>query len=76
MGALLASALIIIPSATARQLTDRLSQFFFLAVVASSVSVAGGFLLNAFVFKFSTAGPTIATFAAALFSLSLIARTT
>ena len=74
MGALLASALIIIPSATARQLTDRLSQFFFLAVVASSVSVAGGFLLNAFVFKFSTAGPTIATFAGALFSLSLIAR--
>jgi ABC-type Mn2+/Zn2+ transport system permease subunit len=75
MGALLASALIIIPSATARQLTNRMSHFFFFAVVASVVSVAGGFLLNAFVFKFSTAGPTIATFAAALFSLSLLART-
>ena len=75
MGALLASALIIIPSATARQLTNRMSHFFFFAVVASVVSVAGGFLLNAFVFKFSTAGPTIATFAAALFSLSLLGRT-
>jgi ABC-type Mn2+/Zn2+ transport system permease subunit len=74
MGALLASALIIMPSATARQLTNKLSQFLLLGVTASLVSVAAGFLLNAFVFKFSTAGPTIAILSAALFSLSLLAK--
>ena len=74
MGALLASALIIMPSATARQLTNRLSHFFLFAVLASLVSVAAGFLLNALVFKFSTAGPTIAILAAALFGLSLLCR--
>jgi ABC-type Mn2+/Zn2+ transport system permease subunit len=74
MGALLASALIIMPSATARQLTNRMSRFFLLAVAASLVSVAAGFLLNALVFKFSTAGPTIAILAAVLFSVSLLAR--
>lgn len=74
MGALLASALIIMPSATARQLTNRLSHFFLLAVAASLVSVAAGFLLNALVFKFSTAGPTIAIVAAALFGVSLPGR--
>jgi len=75
MGALLASALIIMPSATARQLTNKMSPFFLLAVVASFVSVAAGFLLNALVFKFSTAGPTIAVLSAVLFSFSLLART-
>jgi ABC-type Mn2+/Zn2+ transport system permease subunit len=74
MGALLASALIIMPSATARQLTNKLSHFFLFAVIASLVSVAAGFLLNALLFKFSTAGPTIAILAAALFSLSLLVR--
>ena len=76
MGALLASALIIMPSATARQLTNRMSNFFILAVAASLISVAAGFLLNAFVFKFSTAGPTIAIVAAVLFGISLLARAT
>ena len=75
MGALLASALIIMPSATARQLTNRMSNFFLVAVAASLVSVAAGFLLNAFLFKFSTAGPTIAIVAATLFGFSLIAKT-
>ena len=74
MGALLASALIIMPSATARQLTNRLSRFFLLAVAASLISVAAGFLLNAWVFKFATAGPTIAILSAVLFSLSLLRR--
>jgi ABC-type Mn2+/Zn2+ transport system permease subunit len=62
------------PSATARQITNKLPHFFALAVGASVISVAAGFLLNAFVFKFSTAGPTIAIFAAGLFGLSLLAR--
>lgn len=74
MGALLASALIIMPSATARQLTNKLSRFLLLAVVASLISVAAGFLLNALVFKFATAGPTIAILSAVLFSFSLLAR--
>lgn len=74
MGALLASALIIMPSATARQLTNKLSRFFPFAVAVSVLSVAAGFLLNFYVFKFSTAGPTIAIFAAVLFGLSLLVR--
>ena len=74
MGALLASALIIMPSATARQLTNKLSHFFALAVATSLFSVTAGFLLNAFIFKFSTVGPTIAILSAVLFSLSLLAR--
>jgi ABC-type Mn2+/Zn2+ transport system permease subunit len=74
MGALLASALIIMPSATARQLTNKLPHFFLLAAVTSLLSVAGGFLLNALVLKFSTAGPIIAILAAVLFSFSLLGR--
>jgi ABC-type Mn2+/Zn2+ transport system permease subunit len=74
MGALLASSLIIMPSATARQLTDKLSHFYILAVATSLAAVAAGFLLNAFVLHFSTAGPTIAIISAVLFSFSLLAR--
>lgn len=72
MGALLGSALIIIPSATARQLTSKLPHFLALAAGISALSVTGGFLLNLYAFKFSTAGPTIAIFAAVFFSLSLL----
>lgn len=74
MGALLASSLIIVPAATARQLTNKLSDFFLIAVGASLIAVATGFLLNASIFHFSTAGPTIAILSAALFGLSLLAR--
>lgn len=74
MGALLASALIIMPAAIARQLTNDLRHFFLFAAAASMISVAAGFLLNIFVFKFSTTGPTIAIFSALLFGLSLLKR--
>ena len=74
MGALLASSLIIMPSATARQLTNKLLHFFVFAVAASLAAVATGFLLNAFVLHFSTAGPTIAIISAVLFSMSLLAK--
>ncbi len=74
MGALLASALIIVPAATAPQLTSRLSHFVLLAA-ASLVSVTTGFLLNIFACKFSTAGPTIAILSAMLFGLSLLRKT-
>jgi zinc transport system permease protein len=74
MGALLASALIIVPAATARQLTHKLSRFFLFAAAASLLSVTAGFLLNAFLFKFSTAGPTIVVLSAMLFGLSLLRK--
>jgi zinc transport system permease protein len=75
MGALLASALIIIPSATARQLTNKLSHLFLLAIGTSLLSVGVGFLLNAFVLKFSTAGPAVAITAVVLFGFSLFGKT-
>jgi len=74
MGALLASALIIMPAATARQLTNDLRHFLLLAAAASMISVAAGFALNIFVFNFSTTGPTIAIFSALLFGLSLLKK--
>ena len=70
MGTLLASALMILPAATARHLTDKLSNFLLVSSAASLVSVVGGFLLNAFVFKLPTVGPTIVIFSALLFGLS------
>lgn len=72
MGALLASSLIIMPAATARQLADKLTNFVLLTAAASLLSVTAGFLLNALLFKFSTAGPTITTFSALLFGVSLL----
>lgn len=74
MGALLASSLIIMPAATARQLAERLTNFVLLTSAASLLSVTAGFLLNALVFKFPTAGPTITMFSALLFGVSLLAK--
>jgi zinc transport system permease protein len=71
MGALLASALIIMPAATARQLTNKLPRFLFFSAAASLLAVIAGFLLNIYVFGFATAGPTIAIFSAVLFGLTL-----
>jgi len=75
MGTLLASALIIVPAATARQLTNKLSRFLLLAEATSLLAVTAGFLLNLFVFKFSTAGPTIVILSSMLFGLSLLRKT-
>ena len=74
MGALLASALIIMPAATARQLTNKLPQFLLLAAVVSLLAVIAGFLLNIYAFRFVTAGPTIAIVAAVLFALTLLMK--
>lgn len=74
MGALLSSALIILPAATARQMTDRLSHFILVSVVTSALSVASGFLVTAVVFHASTTGPTIVMFSALLFGLSLLTK--
>lgn len=76
MGTLLASALIILPAATARHMTEKLSYFLLVSSAVSLVSVIAGFLLNAFVLRLSTVGPTIIIFAALLFALSLLKRKT
>jgi zinc transport system permease protein len=70
MGTLLASALVILPAATARRLTDKLSNFLVASSAISVISVTAGFLLNTFVFKLPTVGPTIVLCSALLFGLS------
>jgi ABC-type Mn2+/Zn2+ transport system permease subunit len=74
MGALLSSALIIIPAATARQLTDRMAKFVVVTCVASLLSVVAGFLVSTLLFKTSTVGPTIVIVSALLFVLSLLKK--
>ena len=74
MGALLSSALIIIPAATARQLTGRMTQFVVVACVTSLVSVAAGFVISTLIFKTSTVGPTIVIVSVLLFALSLLKK--
>jgi ABC-type Mn2+/Zn2+ transport system permease subunit len=76
LGTLLASALIILPAATARHLTDKLSQFLLVSSAISLVSVTAGFLFNIFVFRLSTVGPTIVIFSTLLFGLSLVRKRT
>lgn len=76
MGTLLASALIILPAATARQFTERLGHFLMLSSAISLVSVIVGFLLNDLVLRLSTVGPAIVIFSAFLFALSLLKRRT
>ena len=74
MGALLSSALIIIPAATARHLTDRMAQFVFLACAASVLSVGAGFVVSTVILKTATVGPTIVIISVLLFALSLLKK--
>ncbi|HMD84072.1 MAG TPA: metal ABC transporter permease [Terriglobia bacterium] len=74
MGALLSSALIIIPAATARQLTGRMAQFVVLASAMSLISVSAGFLISTLIFKTSTVGPTIVIVSVLLFVMSLLKK--
>jgi ABC-type Mn2+/Zn2+ transport system permease subunit len=74
MGALLSSALIIIPAATARQLTGRMAQFVAVASAVSLVSVAAGFLISTLILKTSTVGPTIVIVSVVLFGMSLLKK--
>lgn len=74
MGALLASSLIILPAAAARQFSDRLSRFFIISAVISMVSVLAGFLFNTYVFHLSTIAPFTVMFAALVFAASLLVR--
>ncbi|MBZ5521117.1 MAG: metal ABC transporter permease [Acidobacteriia bacterium] len=74
MGALLASALIILPAAIGRQLTGRVSSFLLVSSAASVVSVLLGYLLSTLVLKTSTPGPAIVVASALLFALSLVKK--
>ncbi|MGH9735395.1 MAG: metal ABC transporter permease [Candidatus Acidiferrales bacterium] len=79
MGALLSSALIILPAATARRVTDRLSQFIAISMIVSALSVGIGFLVSNELFRRSTSGastvgPTIVIVSAFLFAGSLLRK--
>ena len=74
MGALLASSLIILPAAAARQFADRLSLFFVTSAAISVSSILAGFFLNTYVFHLSTIAPVTVMFAALIFAASLLAR--
>jgi ABC-type Mn2+/Zn2+ transport system permease subunit len=76
MGALLSSALIILPAATARRLTDRLSQFMMVSVIASALAVGFGFLFSGIFFRTATVGPTIVIVSAVFFACSLLFKKT
>lgn len=73
-GALLGSALIIVPAATAHQLTSRMSNFLLASCVLSILAVSAGWLFNALVFRSGTPGPTIVIVSTLLFALSLLRR--
>jgi len=72
MGTLLASALIIMPAAVGRQLTNKFSHFLMVSAAVSMFSVATGFLLNTVVVKSTTVSPIIVIVSALLFALSLV----
>ena len=72
LGALLSSALIIIPAAIARQLTNRMSHFLVLSSLAGIVSVLLGFALSAHIFKTSAVGPVIVLVSSVFFLASLL----
>lgn len=79
MGALLSSALIILPAATARRVTDRLSQFIAVSMIVSAISVGVGFLISTKLFRTSTSGastvgPAIVIISAFLFACSLLRK--
>jgi ABC-type Mn2+/Zn2+ transport system permease subunit len=72
LGALLAGALLIIPAATARQLTHTLTAFLIASSSLSILSVGIGIALSRLYNL--TPGPTIALVAGALFFLSLLKK--
>src|SRR5581483_10050169 len=74
MGALLGSALIIVPAATANQLTSKMSDFVIASCAASVLSVSLGWTLNLLLLHSSTPGPSIAIVSALLFGASLLKK--
>jgi len=76
MGALLASALIIIPASTARQLTGNMASFLWISPLVSLLSVLVGYGVATAVLKTSTVAPTIVVVSAAAFGASLVGKRT
>jgi zinc transport system permease protein len=74
MGALLSSALIIVPAAAGRQLSNRLSRFLLYSSLVSMASVLLGLLTNTYLLRRSSPGPTIAIISTLLFGLSLLSK--
>jgi zinc transport system permease protein len=72
LGALLVGAMMIVPAATARRLTNSLSAFVMTSAIASMVSVGAGFMASQFLHL--SLGPTIVGIASAMFGLSLLKR--
>ncbi|HEV2385639.1 MAG TPA: metal ABC transporter permease [Candidatus Acidoferrales bacterium] len=73
MGALLASALVILPAATGRRFADSLSRFLVASSVASVLAVAAGFFASRRLFPRLGLGPAIVLVSALLFVASLAA---
>jgi zinc transport system permease protein len=74
MGALLASALIIIPASTARQLTGNMSSFLWISPLVSLLSVLVGYGLATAVLKTATVAPTIVVVSAVVFGATLLGK--
>ena len=73
-GALLGSALIIVPAATARQLATDVASFVSISCALSIISVSVGWACNSLLVHAATPGPTIVIVSALLFSISLLKR--
>jgi len=72
LGTLLVGALVIVPAATARQLTETLPRFLTISAIVAMLSVALGYLI-AHLHGFQV-GPTVVAVATGLFLLSLLKK--
>jgi ABC-type Mn2+/Zn2+ transport system permease subunit len=74
MGALLSSALIILPAASARQLTSNMPSFLWVSPLLSLLSVLVGYGFATVALKTSTVGPAVVIVSALIFGVSLLAK--
>ena len=72
MGALLASALVILPAATARQFTGNIASFLWASPIVSVLSVSVGYGFATLVLKTRTVAPTIVIVSALIFGATLL----
>ncbi len=72
MGALLASALLILPAAIGRQFAGNITGFLAASAAASVIAVLLGYLASSTIWKMSTPAPAIVIACAVLFVISLL----
>jgi ABC-type Mn2+/Zn2+ transport system permease subunit len=72
MGALLASALLILPAAVGRQVASNLLGFMAASAAASVIAVLAGYVASSMIWKLSTPAPAIVMACAVLFVISLV----